>query len=188
VSSINGGALPGLLLDLRRQNIGAVNFRGFDFNASYHTRVLGGTLAVTLAGTALTLYEAQGVQGSGSFLNELGMGTDPKWQGRGSVGWMNDVFDGAVYVNYTGAYLYYANTTYHPVRDYKPVSLHFGITPFKEARLKKVQFTLDVDNVFNEDPPYVDEGVQGDNAANGFDKQEANPIGRMVTVGVRAAL
>jgi iron complex outermembrane receptor protein len=188
VSSINGGNLPGLLLDLRRQNIGAVNFGGFDFNASFSRRLFGGQAAITVGGTSLTLYEAQGVQGSGSFLNELGTGTDPKWQGRGGINWMNDVFDGALYVNYTGAYLYYANNIYHPVRDYKPVSLHFGITPFKERVLKKVQFTLDIDNVFNEDPPYVDEGVQGDNAANGFDKQEANPIGRLITVGVRAAL
>jgi iron complex outermembrane receptor protein len=187
VSSINGGALPGLLLDLRRQNIGAVNFGGFDFNASYTRRLFSGQFTVNVGGTSLTLYEAQGVQGSGSFLNELGTGTDPKWQGRGSIEWTNELIDTAIYVNYTGAYLYYANTTYHPVRDYKPVSWHFGVTPFS-GRLKKVQFTLDVDNVFNEDPPYVDEGVQGDNAANGFDKQEANPIGRLITVGLRAAL
>jgi hypothetical protein len=56
------------------------------------------------------------------------------------------------------------------------------------GRLKKLQFTLDINNVFNEDPPYVDEGVQGDNAGHGFDKQAANPIGRLVIVGVRAAL
>ena len=35
---------------------------------------MGGDLAVGVNGTRLTLYEAQGVQGSGSFVNELGTG------------------------------------------------------------------------------------------------------------------
>ncbi|MGA2025389.1 MAG: TonB-dependent receptor [Steroidobacteraceae bacterium] len=145
ISSINGGQLPGLLLDLRRVNIGAVNFGGVDFNFGYSRHVLGGDLALGVNGTRLTQYEAQGVQGSGSFVNELGTGeglaVHPiKWQGRA------------------------------------------------QERLKKVQFTLDINNLFNVDPPYVDEGVQGDNAGNGYDKQAANPIGRLVILGVRAAL
>jgi iron complex outermembrane receptor protein len=193
ISSINGGQLPGLLLDLRRVNIGAVNFGGVDFNFAYTTRLFAGNLALGVNGTRLTEYEAQGVQGSGSFVNELGTGEGlavhpVKWQGRANINWTNEVIDAAVYVNYTGAYLYYANNIYNPVNAYTPVDVHLGYFPFKQARLKKVQFTLDINNVFNEDPPYVDEGVQGDNAGNGFDKQAANPIGRLVVIGVRAAL
>jgi iron complex outermembrane receptor protein len=193
VSSINGGQLPGLLLDLRRVNIGAVNFAGVDFNFGYTQHVLGGDLALGVNGTRLTQYEAQGVQGSGSFVNELGTGeglaVHPiKWQGRANIGWSNEMINAVVFVNYTGSYLYYANNIYNPVTAYTPVDLHLGYFPFSQGRLKKLQFTLDINNILNEDPPYVDEGVQGDNAGNGFDKQAANPIGRLVILGVRAAL
>jgi iron complex outermembrane receptor protein len=193
ISSINGGQLPGLLLDLRRVNIGAVNFGGVDFNFGYSRHVLGGDLALGVNGTRLTQYEAQGVQGSGSFVNELGTGeglaVHPiKWQGRANIGWSNDLINAMIYTNYTGAYLYYANNIYNPVNSYTTVDLHLGYFPFKQERLKKVQFTLDINNLFNVDPPYVDEGVQGDNAGNGYDKQAANPIGRLVILGVRAAL
>jgi iron complex outermembrane receptor protein len=191
VSSINGGALPGLLLDIRRSNIGAVNFAGVDFNISYAHALGNGELALGLNGTRLTLYETQAVEGAGSFVSELGTGQGlavhpVKWQARGNIGWANEIIDAAAYLNYSGKYLFYANNVYHPVRAYTPVDLHLGVTPFKGNLLKTTQLTLDIDNVFDEDPPYVDEGVPGDNAGNGYDKRAANPIGRLVTVGFRS--
>jgi hypothetical protein len=45
---------------------------------------------------------------------------------------------------------------------------------------------LDVENVFGENPPFVNEGVPGDNASNGYDKQAANPLGRLIIVGFRS--
>jgi iron complex outermembrane receptor protein len=193
ISSINGGALPGLLLDIRRSNIGAVNFAGIDFNISYSMRVRGGDLSLGLNGTRLTKYETQAVEGAGPFVSELGTGQGlavhpVKWQSRANIGWSDELLDFAAYLNYTGEYQFYANNALHPVRAYTPVDVHLGVTPYRgqeKSGWKSLQITLDIDNLFNEDPPYVNEGVPGDNAGNGYDKRAANPIGRLVTLGLR---
>jgi iron complex outermembrane receptor protein len=190
VSSINGGKLPGLLLDLRRVNIGAVNYGGVDFNLGYTRPLGGGDLAFGLNGTRMTEYETQGVEGSGSFLSQLGTGeglsVHPiKWQARANLGWTNHVIDADIYFNYVGSYLYYANNVYGHVRSYTPVDLHFGVSPFT-GMFKTTQLTFDVNNVFDQSPPYVDEGVAGDNAQNGYDKQAASPLGRLLVVGFRS--
>ncbi|MES1202345.1 MAG: TonB-dependent receptor [Pseudomonadota bacterium] len=191
VNDINGGALPGLLLDLRRNNLGKVTFAGVDFNASYTMPLRGGDFTIGLDGTRLTKYETVALTGSPP-INELGTGTGLlvhpiRWQARANVGWSNDLIQTQVYFSHTGYYRFYANNVYHPVRAFTPIDLHFGVTPFKSAKLKNTQFTLDVDNVFDQSPPYVNEGTDGDNAGNGYDKRAANPLGRVITFGVRAA-
>lgn len=177
---------PGLLIDLRRQNLGAVNISGVDFNASWTTPLAGGDLRIGVDGTRLTQYETAAVAGA-SFLNQLGTGGGTqvrpiKLTGRGDVGWSNHLLDADLYFNYTGPYLFYANNIYHPTRAFTPVDLHFGISPF-EGKLKTIQLTLDIDNVFSQEPPYVDEA----SSANGFDAQAANPLLRVITFGFRAA-
>jgi iron complex outermembrane receptor protein len=178
---------PGLLIDLRRQNLGAVNFGGVDFNASWTKRLAGGDFTVGVNGTRLTQYEIAAASGS-SFIDQLGTGGGTqvrpiKLTARGDVGWSNELINAVAYLNYTGAYKFYANNIYHPTRSFTPVDLHFALSPFKESKWKNLQFTLDVDNVANESPPFVDEA----SSANGFDAQAANPYGRVITLGIRAA-
>lgn len=182
------GALPGLLLDLRSNNLGAVNFAGVDFNASYSMDVLGGKGTIGVAGTRLTLYETQSVAGQ-PFINQLGTGqglsVHPiKWQARGNIGWSNDAFDVEAYLNYTHKYLYFSDNVFHAVRAYTPIDVHVGYKLPFEGMMSGSQVTLDVDNIFDQDPPYVNTGVAGRNAGNGFDVNSANPIGRVITVGV----
>ena len=157
----------------------------------YSMHMGSGDLNLGLDGTRLTKYVTVALTGSPP-INELGTGTGLavhpiKWQMRGNIGWGNDVVQAQAYLNYTGKYLFYANNTYHQVRAFTPVDLHLGFSPFKESKWKNTQLTLDIDNAFDQPPPYVNEGTDGDNAGNGFDKRSANPLGRVITVGVRTS-
>jgi len=50
-----------------------------------------------------------------------------------------------------------------------------------DGRFKGSSIFLDGTNVFDKDPPFY-------NSANGYDNINASPIGRVITVGVRAKL
>jgi iron complex outermembrane receptor protein len=178
---------PGLLIDLRRQNLGSVNISGIDFNASFTHPLAGGDFTIGVNGTRLTQYETAAVSGA-TFLNQLGTGGGTQVRpitltARANVGWSNSLVNADLYFDYTGEYKFYANNIYHPTRAFTPIDLHFGITPFKDKWLKSTQLTLDVDNVFNEEPPFTDEA----SSSNGFDAQAANPLGRVVVVGFRTS-
>ena len=88
---------------------------------------------------------------------------------------------GTVFVNHYGSY---KNDAVTPVQDVPSqtefdLSLRYKLNqPFSFA--KDVTFTLDVQDIFDNDPPYVPNG----NLA--FDPNAHNPIGRTIAIGVRA--
>ena len=55
--------------------------------------------------------------------------------------------------------------------------MHIGYTFGTSGMFEGVQVYLDASNLLDEDPPFV-------NAPIGFDPFNANPIGRLLTVGV----
>lgn len=178
---------PQLLIDLRRQNLGQVHIGGYDFNGSYSMPAYGGSFTLGIDGTYLTTYETAAVAGAG-FVSQLGTGGGAqvrpiKLTWRGTIGWSNDRVNAAVYLNYTGDYLFYANNIYHPTRSFTPIDMHLAVNLPFEGFLAGTQATLDVDNILDQQPPFVDEASQ----ANGYDNQVANPLGRVITFGLRKA-
>src|SRR6185436_11822186 len=130
-----------------------------------------------------------------SVLNTIGINTtfpSNKMAGRASLGWNHAGWSADVFVNYTGSYLNWngsapfavvRNAAFSPVGggqevdSYKTVDIHVAYNFANEGWLEGTTVFLDGNNVFDEDPPFV-------NTALGYDTFNANPIGRLVTVGI----
>jgi iron complex outermembrane receptor protein len=115
---------------------------------------------------------------------------------RAEVGMQVARFGATVYVNYTGPYLDWSSTAINPVvvnaagvpagggdhiGSFTTVDAHLSYSP--GAFLKGTQVFLDVTNLFDRNPPFVNRNssTQG----YGYDSFLASPIGRVFTVGVR---
>jgi iron complex outermembrane receptor protein len=141
-----------------------------------------------------------------SVLNTIGINTtfpSNKMAARASLGWKRNSWSADTFINYSGSYLNWGSTAstgnaawnviratnpvtgaaLYPIGGGQPVSaqttvdLHVGYDFAGEGSMKGVKVFLDGSNIFNKDPPFV-------NTAAGYDTFNANPIGRVMTVGV----
>jgi iron complex outermembrane recepter protein len=112
-------------------------------------------------------------------------------------------FSADVFVNYTGSYRNWSNTSVIPVTVdaignpvgggdkvksqtifdfHTSYSFEEGVGPLSGA-----QVYLDIQNVFDEEPPFFNGNTSGIlGGAWGFNGFTSNPIGRLVSVGLRA--
>jgi iron complex outermembrane receptor protein len=97
-----------------------------------------------------------------------------KFKLRTNIGWSLDDVAANLFVNY---YRSYRNTLVTPVQEipsYATADLHLGVTPRTAMDLfRNTTFSLDVTNLFNTDPPFV-------NVIGGYDPSENSAIGRMI--------
>jgi len=170
------GALPDpveLILDGRRQNLQTQLQQGLDFSVQHFGPAFGGDLAVRLTGNYILDSDIQVAPGEG-FVSTM----DSRVQLRGiaSATWFGDHVRLGAAVNYTGGA---DNETVTPVQgidEYITMDLNAGYTFDENGPFGGVTVAINVDNVFDEDPPsYV--GAYG--YANG------NPLGRLVAVSLR---
>jgi iron complex outermembrane receptor protein len=114
------------------------------------------------------------------------------------VGWNYDGFGARIYANFVGGHRNTYATAINPVinangrlgggdivKSNTTFDLHMNYVLSEGDWLGSVltgsEFYLDVQNVFDKDPVFF-------NNANGYDPFSGNPIGRVVTIGFRAAL
>ena len=182
----------------QQRNVLNLTVAGIDMDISYSLNTDVGKFTIGAAATDEVKFDQQ--VGSGvkfSVLNTTGFNTtfpSIKWQGRGNFGWDYAGFSLDAFLNYTGAYRNYTATTVNPivrnaagapigggdkVKSYKTVDLHVAYD-IPVSFMKKFQVFADANNIFDRKPPFY-------NVAIGYDTFEANPIGRVITVGLRTA-
>ncbi len=120
-----------------------------------------------------------------------------KFEGRANLGFESGGFAADVFVNHLGTYKYWGSSVVNPivrtggvptgggdeVKAFTTVDLHLAYT-FKDlAGLKEAQVYLDATNVFDKAPPFVN--VFAVNGAVAYDNINANPLGRIVNIGLR---
>ncbi|MDB5477100.1 MAG: hypothetical protein JWP49_2611 [Phenylobacterium sp.] len=175
IDSLYVGRSPFLLVDARLNNFGALRQKGIDFDASY-TRPFGSAVVnARLVGTyTLSKQLASGV--SGPFTDTLKNGTGKLFY-VASVSGKLDAFTARAAYNYRGGYPILGLVGQSRIDAFKTVDLFLGYDlpirgPFSNAML-----TLNVDNVFDETPPYANTNV---GYANG------STVGRLTSIGLRA--
>ena len=158
------------IADGRRQNLGTTKLQGIDFSLQYE-RLLGEIeFDVGLMGTYNLTYDFEPVPGAG-FTDVLGdFGFTQKFRSQATVGaeW-NRLRSRLTWNHLSG----YDNGTVEPVQrisDYDTVDLYLGYD-FNE----RVTLSLDVRNLLDEEPPFVD-------TTNGYDPQSASPFPRLVSI------
>jgi iron complex outermembrane receptor protein len=183
----------------QQQNVVNLDIQGLDIDGEYKFDTDYGTFTVG-ASVSRFLKFNQNIGGGPTFsvLNTTGFNeTFPslKTQARANIGWEMGKFSADVFANYIGAYNNWSTTTVAPLtRDANgnpngggdPVKastlfdLHLAYDISGGGMLGDTQVFLDATNVFDQTPPFF-------NTSAGYDRYAASPIGRVITVGIRAA-
>jgi len=194
--------------DFRQGNVVNLNVEGIDFDARYRfdTESIG---SFTVGGSFSTKTKFDGFNGaSGEVFDALGTAgvfttfQAIKWAGRANVGWDWGGFNANAFVNYTGSYtnrgLFGSDLSRNPVQrnalgtpigggdpvgSFTTVDLNLSYTFEELGGLGDLTTYVDISNLLDTDPPFVNANFAG---YSGYDSFNASPIGRVVSLGVRA--
>jgi iron complex outermembrane receptor protein len=193
------------IYNFTQNNVVNLDVAGIDFDASYRLNTSNaGKFTFGVGFTRKTKFNASnGAQGAVfDALGTAGVFTTfqaIKLEGRANVGWDYKGFDANVYVNYTGDYINrgigvlqnavvrsaagVAISGGDPVNSFTTVDLNVSYKLQDIGFLKSAQLFADVTNLFDKAPPFVN--VYGINGGSGYDGLNGNPIGRVITIGLR---
>jgi iron complex outermembrane receptor protein len=184
-------------VDFRNFNVYTVFVEGIDFDINYYRDLGWGSVHTGLTGTHRTRFDQTTGPGEPVFsiLNKNRfIGTFPAIQTemRAEIGVDVGAFRGKVFANYTGSYTFWGGGALNPlttdngiptgggdpVDSYTSVNLNLQYDLGGRLPGENTVF-LDVDNLFDENPPFV-------NGSLGFDTFGAFPMGRIITIGLRS--
>ena len=197
-----GSPLPSCIYFIRngqQQNVVNLDIQGIDADAEYRFDTAYGAFTVGGSISRFTKF-TQNIGGGPEFsvLNTTGFNeTFPslKTQARANIGWEMGPVSVDVFANYIGSYFNWSTTTVAPLTRDANGNPNGGGDPVKASTLFDLhvaydfstggmlgdsQLFLDVTNVFDQTPPFY-------NTSTGYDRYAANPIGRVITIGIRAA-
>jgi iron complex outermembrane receptor protein len=186
------GALPAapytLLVDGSELNLGSTKMRGLDFDISYRFSNRLGDFNVGLAGTRNFSYGIQYTPG-GRRVEVLNTIFNPaRFRARGELSWQRGGWAGLAFVNYTNAYTNDRGTgAPQRVRANMTIDLDLSYTVDAggSSPLHDLRIGVNVDNLFNRKPPFVDLFSYGYSVSSaGYDPTSGDPIGRVVSLGV----
>jgi iron complex outermembrane recepter protein len=190
---LNGGTAAQILalnvfVDGRPYNQGVTKAKGYDFDVRYHWQTTNaGSFNVGLNGTYFDSYFAAPTAAA-ALLDELNRINFPlQFRARGTVGWdSGNNWRARAAVNYAGTYLNDLATPNQHVGSYTTVDTRVTYDlkdKLASAWLRDLSFSLEVTNLLNTDPPFVNI-VPSVNGGGGFDPNVSNPIGRLIGLTV----
>ena len=180
------GVLPAtvtLFVDGRTFNLGKTVAKGFDFAASYDWMVKGaGDFGVGVNGTYFTKYQTA-ITASAPLIDVVNTIYNPlRYKARGTFRWAEGPYLAVAYVNYEPSYDNNLITPIQKVSSYTTMDLHLGyVLPKIGGWNHETTIGLDVSNLFNTKPPYVNV-APSPNGGGGFDATLTNPIDRIIAV------
>lgn len=163
---------PYVLFFAQRANLGAVNLDGIDFNVAYNRATSFGSLSANVAGSYLLNRETQVIQGS-AFFDDLKNGTG-RLQLTASLGGTIGDFAARASLNHRSGFPLLGATPQTRVSAFDTVDLFFSYD--LGDMLANTLLTLNIDNVLDEDPPFLNNAVGYTNGST---------LGRLVSFGIR---
>lgn len=172
-------ALVTFIIDGRRQNLAQTRASGIDYQVRFATDTQIGQLAFGVFGSYFTRFEV--AQSSLAAYRSVRDYIDNPLRSRirGMAAWSHNGFHANAFVNHSNSYTNNLIATPERVGSWTTVDLDLGYSfSGTENLLDGVRLSLSVENLFDKQPPYVDN-------EDGFDAQIASAIGRLVSVSVR---
>lgn len=167
--AINTSAVA-FIVDGRRQNLGRSKVSGVDLGFNYATSLGEVKIDGGIQGTYYTRYKFQAVPGA-AMTSVIGTINFPqRFRFQADLGATYGKLHGRVTLNHLSGYDNTGVTPIQKVSDYDTVDASISIDITKQLSL-----SLDVRNLLNENPPFVDQ-------TRGYDPQSTNPIPRLVSV------
>jgi iron complex outermembrane receptor protein len=175
-SFYTSGNEPYALIYARYANLAKVDVSGLDFSANYTVPTSFGSMHVGVAGNYYLTYKSQSNSVS-VFVNNLESSV-PRVRVQVSTGFAAGDLSGEIRLDYLGGHSVQGNIYQTRVEAYTPVSLYLAYNLPDIDAFKNTHLTLNVDNLFGEDPPWstTAPGVSFTN------------IGRVVKLGLHTAL
>ena len=165
------------LVDGRGVNSGTLLTDGFDLSASYAWDGFGGSFFADLSGTYYLSYKRSltPTVAPEDRLNDIDFPTTYRF--RAGLGWSNENFRFATFLNYLPSYNNVNVTPAARVGDYATVDANLSYT-FGDERplLRGLTFGISARNLFDTDPPFA---LVGETQT--FDSQNASFLGRLLT-------
>ncbi|SEJ91370.1 iron complex outermembrane recepter protein [Sphingobium sp. AP50] len=170
-----------VLIDLRRNNLGAQNVSGLDFQMNYDKRLGSVEGRIGINGSYYLNNETQAAPG-GVFVDNLKL-ANPRWRLRGNLGAQAGPFNGNLFINYIGPYNNPSATPVQRVKGWTTVDATLNYELVKLGRADSgIELQLSAINLFDRDPPQLI-------SSNGLTVQNqptyASPLGRLLQLGVR---
>lgn len=182
----NGGGATGVryFYDGRQLNASRVDQSGFDITASQRVEIGENALTLRLNASYISEIDTRLIAGAASvdFVDTYGNPVDLRL--RGDLNWSNDRLSLNAGVNYVDGYEDTTQLTDYPVSSWTTVDLsaRFRIGDFMGRPREKVQLALSVQNVFDQDPPFI---IAHNATAVNYDPANASPLGRFVAAELR---
>jgi iron complex outermembrane receptor protein len=174
-----------------------LDLTGLDISLSYEFTTDIGKFDIGGSATEFLKFE-QGFTGSPKFdvLNTVGINsTFPsiKRQARFNAGWSYEGASLEIFANHVGSYKNWGSGTVNPlildangnvsgggdiVKAWTTFDLHAGYKFSKGGMLGESEVYVDANNLFDKAPPFF-------NASNGYDPFGSNPLGRVISIGLR---
>ncbi|WP_447725590.1 TonB-dependent receptor plug domain-containing protein [Sphingomonas koreensis] len=167
--------VPYSVLDLRRYNRGRLKQDGIDFNAVLNQRTDFGSINASFGGT-YTLSRKSSPANNGVYVDQLANGTISRFNFIAALGVTVGPVTGRAQLNHRGGLPVLFDATQTHVNAFDTVDLYFALDLGKIALMKSAMLTLNVDNLFDQDPPFRTSGT-------GF--VNGSTLGRLISVGIR---
>lgn len=179
VGTINP-ALVRAIIDGRRRNLARLRYEGLDFTASHAFELGASEFTLWTAGTIYT-----SVQTADTPLAPLRdvkglINYPPGFRARAGAGWKLDGLRANAVVNHVGAYDNNLVTPVQRVKSFTTLDLNLSYTTPEGPVWGGLTFELDVQNVFDRGPPFVNNV-----AGYGYDSQVHSALGRVLTLALR---
>jgi iron complex outermembrane recepter protein len=189
------------IYNFTQNNVLNLDIAGFDFDMLYRFKTDEGNFTISGSATRKTKFN-QFFGSNGTVFSVLGTTgfntTFPSliWEGKASLAFDKGPLSLIAGMNYEGGYTYWGGAANpvtktngiptgggDPVAAFVTFDFHASYTLNKIGALKKANVYVDVTNLMNTAPPFVNTGAT--NGAVAYDGFAANPLGRVVSVGLR---
>ncbi len=168
------------IINLETLNLSKQTERGVDFDIDYTHALFGGTASLGVAGTRLLALD-QRITATAPSQSVLGTLSYPvKLRLRGHAGWAIGGFDATAFVNYTSGYTNQLVTPSAPVSSWTTIDGQIGYRFSHASPLSGARLALSAVNLFNRQPPYVENHFFSTTLA--YDPSAANAIGRLISI------
>ena len=169
------------IADARLQNLAVVKIQGLDLDLGYDFDLAGGRADIGASAT-YTFHIKQQLSATARATDIVGtIGNPTDIRARGHLGWSSDRWGARFSVNYVDGYTNSLLGTQHGVSAWTTfdVQLNYTIAEGSGA-LGGLRLALSATNLFDRDPPYAAYAVGP--LTYGYDPENANPIGRVISL------
>jgi len=165
---------PTAIYDLRRYNRGRLKQDGLDFNLSYAQPTGFGSVNASFGGT-YTLNRETDDANTGAWVDRLKNGVN-RFNFVAAIGADAGPVTGRLSLTHSGAYPIIGDPTQARIDAFNVMDLFLSLDLDKIGWLRQSSLTLNVDNLLDKDPPYLN---GGSGYANG------STLGRVGSIGIR---